>query len=572
MKKIIYSVFILLLILASFLYFNKSQEKKNEAIASNILLSIKLDPGWNMISTEVIVNVSELTNDCPDINGPWEWKNNKYAKATTLSPFRGYWVNSKAACVANVQGIASQGVETFDAGWNLISSPIKNNWYFINHECQLESQKIYAWSNIKKQYNELDVTSFLWPNTGYWIKTTNSCYLMTDTVNNKIENVITGYSQKKVSDIADILTQLSLKKMEENVCDNIGKQLLFSGIRKDIEPSVRDFYENTLISIKINSAHQVINDTEDLIQKKPSILTAKINENITQSSVQKLALINNAEFEIYEKLKALDDMYNAKKIGICPLISIASAEEDSTGDLTNFGPCGDEDWDDDIPKYYSFCSVASPWNWAPDGWGNTDSEVIAEVERKEQELRDDGVDLSDSCGGKALSILSFFIGDWTPVKTCTGPTCEAEDCKDCRDKAYAFAGGLYIPLSEDGSTAIGIPLCFAVGYVFDSETSLCSVAHPQPEPILNCLARTCIDKDSETDCASGQWPPEEITCEDTKNEECLCPMTASIPGIVGTGASLCLDLGFCPNPFPKELCGRLGGPHSSDPPEWSDYE
>lgn len=138
-------------------------------------LILRLDPGWNMISTPVgSVSPADLKGTCTFTSGPWWWNGSSYDQATTLEPSKGYWVKVDSGCTLQATGTKVHTSLELHQGWNMISSD--RSWHNIGgFRCDLQSG---PWWFDGTEYVPVGINQPLENFKGYWIKVGRDCSLI----------------------------------------------------------------------------------------------------------------------------------------------------------------------------------------------------------------------------------------------------------------------------------------------------------------------------------------------------------------------------------------------------------
>jgi len=118
-----------------------------DTTSDQVTNTLVLKKGWNLVSSLVPVEVSQVFGDATTYTSLWKWENNKWAVSlpgkadeglayaeskgfvllTSIAPGEGFWVNSLDATVTIV-GKAIDTPLSLTAGWNLIGLQSATIW------------------------------------------------------------------------------------------------------------------------------------------------------------------------------------------------------------------------------------------------------------------------------------------------------------------------------------------------------------------------------------------------------------------------------------------------------------
>lgn len=144
---------------------------------------MRLDEGWNMISSSQAFKFSEVTDDCSieEFRGEklWGAGNRSWTHGNTVLGSRGYYVKSERDCIAEIENFTERNLErTIHRGWNLISVSEPVPLEDVSGNCSFRSYQGNAvWHYDSGNWTNPSVSENLEPRKGYFVNAENSCRL-----------------------------------------------------------------------------------------------------------------------------------------------------------------------------------------------------------------------------------------------------------------------------------------------------------------------------------------------------------------------------------------------------------
>ncbi|MEM4633625.1 MAG: PKD domain-containing protein [Candidatus Anstonellaceae archaeon] len=140
--------------------------------------TIKISPGWNMVSIpfDTKVSMDEFVSKCGTSPNAWRLHQSGYSKEQVLVPGVGYWIKGTRECLFTLSGIPSNPVQNLFAGWNLVAAPysaVSASDYAGN--CKILSGPWHYNPNLAGNSNPYTYSSALEPGKAYWIRVESSC-------------------------------------------------------------------------------------------------------------------------------------------------------------------------------------------------------------------------------------------------------------------------------------------------------------------------------------------------------------------------------------------------------------
>jgi hypothetical protein len=173
---------------------------------SNDKKSLKLEEGWNMISSGSPISLTSIDDQC-DINNYrerkfWMFSGGQWSHPKALAPQQGVMVNSNEECNPEVGIERTESTKTLSQGWNIISVSESTDLSSVSGDCsfnEFRGSKIYHYS--AGEWSTFSSEQALDPSKGYYVNADSECSL-------ELQNEPTTPSGEFVSSTTDMIGDL----------------------------------------------------------------------------------------------------------------------------------------------------------------------------------------------------------------------------------------------------------------------------------------------------------------------------------------------------------------------------